>query len=125
MSHQQGQGHESQLILLVDDDVTITEGLATALEREGRTIITCNDVESAQLIVARMHPSHIVSDVRLSGPFGFEGLDFIRYAKRHSPESRVILITGDAPEALQLEASERGAVGFLQKPFDPSALEAT
>jgi EAL domain-containing protein (putative c-di-GMP-specific phosphodiesterase class I) len=33
-------------------------------------------------------------------------------------------MTGDAPDALQLEASERGAVGFLQKPFDVAALDS-
>jgi EAL domain-containing protein (putative c-di-GMP-specific phosphodiesterase class I)/ActR/RegA family two-component response regulator len=115
---------DSQLILLIDDDLMVTEGLAAGLEREGRTIITCNDVESAQLIVERLSPSHIVTDVRISGPFGFEGLDFIRHAKRHSPESRVILMTGDAPEALQLEASERGAVAFLRKPFGVEELES-
>lgn len=108
---------DSQLVLILDDDTMVTEGLAAGLEREGRTVITCNDLESAQLIVERLVPSHIVTDVRLTGAFGFEGLDFIRYAKRFTPESRVILMTGDAPEALQLEASERGAVAFLQKPF--------
>lgn len=116
---------ESQLVLLLDDDLTVTEGLALGLQRDGRTVITCNDVESAELIVERMHPSHIVADIRLSGPFAFEGLDFIRYAKRHTPESRIILISGDGAEALQLEASQRGAVAFLQKPFEVQALDAT
>jgi len=116
---------ESQLILILDDDAMITEGLAMGLEREGRTLITCNDVESAELIVERMHPSHIVTDIRLSGPFGYEGLDFIRFAKRHAPESRIILISGDAPEELQLEGSERGAVSFLKKPFEVQELDTT
>ena len=115
---------ESQLVLLIDDDVMITEGLSAGLEREGRTVITCNDVESAQLIVERLNPSHVVTDVRLSGPFGYEGLDFIRHAKRYAPGARVILMTGDAPETLQLEAAERGAVAFLRKPFDIRELDA-
>ncbi|HEX9501239.1 MAG TPA: EAL domain-containing protein, partial [Thermoanaerobaculia bacterium] len=119
-----GTALESQLVLLIDDDVMITEALAVGLEREGRTIITCNDVESAQLIVERLNPSHVVSDVRLSGPFGYEGLDFIRYAKRYSPESRIILMTGDAPETLQFEAAERGAVAFLRKPFEIRELDS-
>jgi EAL domain-containing protein (putative c-di-GMP-specific phosphodiesterase class I)/ActR/RegA family two-component response regulator len=109
---------ESQLVLLLDDDATVTEGLAAGLERQGRTIITCNDLESAQLIVEKIKPSHIVSDVRLTGQFGFEGLEFIRYARKYSPESQIILMTGDPSEALQLEASERGAVAFLSKPFE-------
>ncbi len=116
---------ESQLILILDDDEMVTEGLAAGLEREGRTLITCNDVESAELIVERMQPSHIVADIRISGPFGYEGLDFIRFAKKYTPESRVILITGDASAELQLEASGRGAVGFLQKPFEVNELDAT
>jgi EAL domain-containing protein (putative c-di-GMP-specific phosphodiesterase class I)/ActR/RegA family two-component response regulator len=115
---------ERQLLVLLDDDVMITEGLAAGLEREGRSIITCNDVESAELVVERMRPSHIIADIRLSGPFGYEGLDFIRFAKRVVPESRVILISGDGAEALQLEASERGAVAFLKKPFDVAELDA-
>ncbi len=119
-----GTALESQLVLLIDDDVMITESLAVGLERQGRTIITCNDVESAQLIVERLNPSHVVSDVRLSGPFGYEGLDFIRYAKRYSPESRIILMTGDAPETLQFEAAERGAVAFLRKPFEIRELDS-
>jgi EAL domain-containing protein (putative c-di-GMP-specific phosphodiesterase class I)/ActR/RegA family two-component response regulator len=109
---------------VLDDDRLLTEALAAGLEREARTVITCNDLESAQLIVERMNPSHIVSDIRLTGPFAYEGLEFIRHVKRHSPESRFILMTGDAPEALQLEASERGAVAFLQKPFDVGELDS-
>jgi len=127
LPHKVGEtpSQESQLILILDDDTIITEGLAAGLEREGRTLITCNDVESAEMIVERMHPSHIVADIRLTGPFGYEGLDFIRFAKRHTPESRIILISGDAPEALQLEASERGAVAFLKKPFEVRELDTT
>ncbi len=123
-THDRHETAESQLVLLLDDDATVTEGLAAGLEREGRTIITCNDLESAQLIVERFNPSHIVSDVRLTGQFGFEGLEFIRYARKHSPESRIILMTGDPSEALQLEASERGAVAFLSKPFEVAQLDS-
>lgn len=117
-------GVESQLIVILDDDELITEALAAGLERQGRTVITCNDLESAQVIVERLRPSHVISDVRLSGPFGYEGLDFIRFVRQHSSETRVVLMTGDAPDALQLEASERGAVGFLRKPFEVADLDA-
>lgn len=114
-----------QIVLILDDDLMVTEGLSVALARPGRTIVTCNDLESAELVVEWLRPSHVVSDVRLSGPFAYEGLDFIRFVKRHAPDSRVILMTGDAPDALQMEASERGAVGFLQKPFDTGELDST
>lgn len=113
-----------QIILILDDDLMVTEGLAAGLSGARRTIITCNDLEGAEMIVEWMKPSHVVSDVRLSGAYGFEGLEFIRFVKRHSADSRIILMTGDAPEAMQLEASERGAVAFLRKPFEVAELEA-
>jgi EAL domain-containing protein (putative c-di-GMP-specific phosphodiesterase class I)/ActR/RegA family two-component response regulator len=117
------EAQESQLVLVVDDDPMITDGLAAGLEREGRTLITCNDIESAEMMVERFHPSHVVADIRLSGPFSFEGLDFVRYVGRHAPSTRVILMSGDTPEALQLEGSERGAVAFLKKPFEVHELD--
>jgi EAL domain-containing protein (putative c-di-GMP-specific phosphodiesterase class I)/ActR/RegA family two-component response regulator len=115
---------DHQIVLILDDDVMITQALSAGLARRGRTIITCNDLEGAEIIVEWLKPSHVVSDVRLTGAFGYEGLDFIRFVKRHSADTRIILMTGDAPEALQLEASERGAVGFLQKPFEVAALDS-
>ena len=115
-------GH--QIVLLLDDDRMITEGLSAGLARARRTIITCNDLESGEMVVEWLKPSHVVSDVRLTGAFGYEGLDFIRFVKRVSPDTRIILMTGDAPDALQREASERGAVGFLQKPFGVGELDA-
>ena len=119
MEHPETRVRDSQVVLLLDDDLMVTEALAAGLERAGRSLITCNDVESAELIVDRLRPSHIVADIRLTGHFGYEGLDFVRYAKRCAPESRIILISGDGDEALQLEASTRGAVAFLQKPDRP------
>lgn len=113
-----------QIVLILDDDLLVTEGLAAGLTRDDRTIVTCNDLESGELIVEWLKPSHVVSDVRLTGAWGYEGLDFIHFVKRHSPDSRIILMTGDAPDALQYEASERGAVGFLRKPFEIAELDA-
>lgn len=113
-----------QIVLVLDDDQMITEGLAAGLARDGRTVITANDLEGGELVVEWLKPSHVVSDVRLTGSVGYEGLDFIRFVKARSPDSRFILMTGDAPDALQLEASERGAVGFLRKPFDVAVLDS-
>ena len=113
-----------QTVLILDDDLMITEGLSAGLEGPGRNIIVCNDLESAELAIEWLAPTHIVSDIHITGRFGFEGLDLVRYAKRHLPGCRTILMTGDAPEALQTEAAERGAVAFLKKPFEVAELEA-
>lgn len=118
------QAGAHQIVLLLDDDLMITEGLAAGLARSGRTVVACNDLEGGELVVDWLKPSHVVSDVRLTGSFGYEGLDFIRFVKRQSPDTRMILMTGDAPDALQFEASQRGAVAFLRKPFEIAELDA-
>ncbi|MCU1347698.1 MAG: hypothetical protein JWO56_728 [Acidobacteria bacterium] len=113
-----------QTILIVDDDETLAAGLAAVLERPGRRIITCQDLESAQLVVEGEAPACVITDVRLSGPFRFEGLDFIRDARRHMPAGTIVVMTGVLAEGLEQEALARGANVVLEKPFGMDVLEA-
>lgn len=112
-----------QTLLLVDDDENIVRGLAAVLERPGRSIVTCTDVESTRLVLEKCPVSAVVSDIQLSGPFGYEGLDLVREAVRKVPSCRVVLMTGHATNDLRREARARGAVALLQKPLDGAAIE--
>lgn len=112
-----------QTLLIVDDDPTIGLGLAIALERNGRRIIVCRDLESAQIILAAEAVTDIVTDVKLSGPFRFEGLEFITEIMNVAPSARVILMTGHSSDELVAEAERRGADAVLSKPFGTEALE--
>lgn len=76
------------------------------------------------MLIERAPVSHVISDVRLSGPFAFEGLDFILHVRRYSPATRIILMTGSPTDELKAEAEKRGAVAFLPKPFTLDALES-
>ena len=114
----------SSRLLILDDDIHIGEAMTMALERDSRTIFLCRDVETAQLVVERTPLTHIVTDVKLTGPFGFEGLDFIDHVKRHAPAATIILMTGSPSPELEIEARSRGAVAFLTKPFDLIELES-
>ncbi|MGA7615054.1 MAG: response regulator [Thermoanaerobaculia bacterium] len=113
--------HET--ILLIDDETAIAEGLAAYLDDGERTIVVCSDIESAEILVENLEFSSIVSDIRLSGPFRHEGLDFVGHALTEQPGCRVILMTGVHSEELREEASRRGAAAFLEKPFDSIDLE--
>jgi EAL domain-containing protein (putative c-di-GMP-specific phosphodiesterase class I) len=112
-----------QRILIVDDDAVVTEGLADVLSRRGREIVTCSTIESAQLVVERMPMDCVITDVRLTGPFRNEGLDFIGDVKRHSPGATVSLITGAPSAQLTREAHRRGAAAVLAKPFELTRIE--
>jgi EAL domain-containing protein (putative c-di-GMP-specific phosphodiesterase class I) len=112
-----------EVILLVDDDRTITEGLALLLERAGRTTIICADVETAEMMLARYDVTHLISDVQFSGAFGFEGLHFLARARKQNPECRIVLITGRASSELRANAMANGADALLAKPFTLEELE--
>jgi EAL domain-containing protein (putative c-di-GMP-specific phosphodiesterase class I) len=113
-----------QTILIVDDDATLAEGLAAVLELPGRRIVLCRDLESAQLVLEGEPLAAVVTDVRLSSPFRFEGLDFVREARRHMQGGPIILMTGALSDGMADEARARGATAVLEKPFVIAELEA-
>ncbi|HVR39396.1 MAG TPA: response regulator, partial [Thermoanaerobaculia bacterium] len=112
------------VILLVDDDRDLLAGLSLALARSDRSVISCQDIESAKLLIEALPITHIVSDVRLTGPFEYEGLGLVQYLRERSPETVAILMTGAFTPELATEAQNRGSVAVLQKPFSIDDLEA-
>lgn len=68
------------VLLIVDDDPSIALGLTAALECDGRRILVCRDVESAELILEHEQVDDVMTDMKLTGSFRFEGLDFLEHA---------------------------------------------
>ncbi|HET7711824.1 MAG TPA: EAL domain-containing protein [Thermoanaerobaculia bacterium] len=112
-----------QAILIVDDDSAVTEGLALTLQDDHRQIVTCNDIESARLVLNLFPMSHVITDVQFSGLFGFEGLNFVEQIHNAAPSASVILMSGNASPELRREALSRGVVAFLDKPFEIDEIE--
>jgi EAL domain-containing protein (putative c-di-GMP-specific phosphodiesterase class I)/ActR/RegA family two-component response regulator len=112
-----------QTVLIVDDDPRVCESVAALLERRGRHTIVCRDVEAAQLVIERCPVTHVLSDMKFTGPFRFEGLDMLDFVKRTLTTASVIIMTGNASEELRTEAQSRGADAVLQKPFALADLE--
>lgn len=113
-----------QTILVIDDEVAVAEGIAAALSCGGRTIFLCGDAESAEVLLEPLNPALIICDVRLTGSFRFEGLDFLDAIARRAADAVVVLISGMVSEELRAEGRRRGASAVLEKPFDVSEMEA-
>lgn len=113
-----------QTILLIDDDRHITAALTMALECTGRTVVACSDIEAAEIALRCFAFTDVVTDVQLSGLFGFEGLHFVDRIRASVPDARMVLMTGYASDALRGAAAGYGASAFLCKPFDVADLEA-
>ena len=112
------------MVLVLDDEAITRAGVAIVVGSTGRTVVTCGDIESAQLVIERMPVRSVVTDMRMTGPFSDDGLRFIDYVTRFYPESRVVLMTGSYSPELKREAENRGAFAVLEKPFTTSQIDA-
>ena len=104
-----GSSNKSRTILVIDDDRTVTETFATALNREGFNVRTAMNAESGLREASSSHADAIILDLRM--PL-INGLGFL-YRLRTSDEHRntpVAIVTGAlVDDSLQAELTELGA----------------
>jgi two-component system, NtrC family, response regulator HydG len=106
-------------ILVVDDDVDNASSLGELLEMEGHSVKIVHSGEAA-IRAAQVEDFNIsFMDVVLPGMNGVESFIQIR---RFRPQARVYMMTGYSVEQLLTQALDGGALGVLEKPFDPEAI---
>jgi DNA-binding response OmpR family regulator len=108
-------------VLLVDDELAITDNLAPFLERAGFTVNVAAEGETALRLVTEFEPDLVVLDVLIPPPDGREVLRRMRQAGNWTP---VILLTQVGSSAERAVALEEGADDYLNKPFEPYELVA-
>jgi two-component system response regulator RegA len=118
----QDAGREGALtLLLVDDDEVLRERLGRALRERGFEVTTAESGEAAIAIARRDAPEFAVVDLRMPGASGIDVLDALRAI---DPATRVLMLTGYGSIATAVEATRRGAVGYLSKPADADEVVA-
>jgi len=105
-------------VLVVDDDDTIRELIATALSDEGYEIQTAMHGADALHLIARWPPDLILLDMRMPVMDGWEFSE--AYRQLPGPQAPIVVLTAgrDAANA----ASQVAAAGFVSKPFDLNSL---
>ncbi len=110
------------IVFVVDDDVSVREGLGSLIRSAGLGVET---FASAQEFLARPRsdvPSCLVLDVRLPG---LSGLDLQKRMAEANIEIPIIFITGHGDVPTSVQAMKAGAIEFLTKPFrDRDLLDA-
>ncbi len=114
----------SEPVLIIDDDIGILEGLAAGLEACGRDVITCSDIESAEIVLENKEVGCVVCDVRLSGPLSIDGIEFIDRIRIKPQGPKLVMMSGGDAAVVGDESLRRGATHFLSKPFRLSELES-
>ena len=113
---------DKEQILVVDDDEGLLHLLKMRLSAEGFAVTSCTTGHEALVEAKKKMFDLAITDLRLRGE---DGLDVTEELLRIHPQLPVIILTahGSIPNAV--EAMQRGAFGYLTKPFDDKELKAT
>jgi excisionase family DNA binding protein len=107
------------LVLVVDDDARLREFMRVNLEMEGYSVREASSADEALEAIDDQAPELVLLDVVMPGVDGWQMLQ--RMQERHG-SIPVIMFSGQVDANSATEAEERGARGFVGKPFDPQQL---
>src|SRR5437870_1355483 len=106
-------------LLVVDDEPSARSTLALLLRKRGHRVLEAEGVASATTRLAEEVFDLVVTDLRM--PDG-DGLDVLRAAKAHAPDTEVILLTAYAEWKSAKEAIRLGALDYFEKGQEPDEL---
>src|SRR5437764_9721594 len=106
-------------ILIVDDEPSIRHLLHSILCDD----YTCTLAESAETALSRLENETfdvIISDINMGG---MSGIELISHVVKSSPDTVVMVISGNQTIDSPIEAIRRGAFDYVKKPFDADQVE--
>ena len=111
-------------VYIVDDNDAFRESAAWMLEGEGYTVHAFSDPHEAVdgfSSFASDRPSCVLMDVRMPG---MSGLDLHQKMINENIDVPVVYMTGHGDVPLAVEAMQKGALTFLEKPLQKEELRA-
>ncbi|MDE2505313.1 MAG: response regulator transcription factor, partial [Burkholderiales bacterium] len=106
-------------VYVVDDDEAVRDSLQWLLEGKDYRV-KCFD--SSESFLARFDPREVaclIADIRMDGMTGLELQD--RLLERKSPLP-IVFITGHGDVPMAVTTMKKGAMDFIEKPFDEAEL---
>ena len=106
-------------VYVVDDDEAVRDSVQWLLEGQDFRV---RSFESAEVFLARYDPREVaclIVDIRMDGMSGLELQD--RLIERNSPLP-IAFITGHGDVPLAVDTMKKGALDFIQKPFNEQQL---
>ena len=108
-------------LLIVDDDNTLRERLARAMEKKGFQVTKAESVKEGINSAQNSPPAFAVVDLRLNDVSGVQVVKEIRKIKK---ESRIIMLTGYGNIPTAVAAVKAGAIDYIPKPVDADDVES-
>jgi two-component system, NtrC family, nitrogen regulation response regulator NtrX len=112
----------TQRVLIVDDEAGIRQALKQVLEYENLEVRVASSGGEAISLYAEFRPNLVFLDVKMAGLDGLETLTRLRDV---DSRAQIVMISGHGTIATAVEATQRGAFDFLEKPLDTDRLLLT
>lgn len=101
-------------IVIIDDEMGPRESLRMLL-KPNYHVYTAENVEAGLKLVREKNPDAVISDIRMPG---INGIDGLRKIREIDPHVAVIMLTGFGALDTAKEALRLGANDYISKPFD-------
>jgi DNA-binding response OmpR family regulator len=108
-----------QLVLVVDDDPTVSDVVRRYLERAGFVVRLAADGPGALRAFDAERPDLVVLDLMLPG---IDGLEVCRRMRARADGVPIVMLTALGEEADRVVGLELGADDYVTKPFSPREL---
>ncbi|MEX0604597.1 MAG: phosphate regulon transcriptional regulator PhoB [Marinobacter sp.] len=110
-------------VLIVDDEASIREMIAVALEMADYDYLEAADAREAHALIVDKHPDLVLLDWMLPGT---SGVELARRLKKDeaTAEIPIIMLTAKVEEDNKIQGLEVGADDYITKPFSPRELVA-
>ena len=109
-------------ILIVDDEESICDALRQVFEYEEHEVMTASDGPEALALYESFTPHVTFLDVKMSG---LDGLEVLSRIRKLDPSAHVVMISGHGTIDTAVDATQKGAFDFLEKPLDTDRLLVT
>ena len=106
-------------LVAIDDTPASLELLSEALQQEGLTIFTSTDPEDGLDLIFQEHPQIVLLDLVMPK---LSGMDVLERVVDFDPSIDVILMTAHYTTETAVEAIQKGASDYLNKPISIPAL---
>ena len=105
---------EQKIILIVDDDVELADGLRVVLERQGHRVIQARDGQQGKQLIYQQKPDLVILDMMMPRMGGYPVLEHF-HGKPDAPP--IIMITANEGSRHKVYAEYLGVIDYIRKPF--------
>src|SRR5262245_50280016 len=105
---------EQKTILIVDDDLDLSDGIRAVLEAQGHKVMQARDGQQGKQMIYNHRPDLVILDMMMQRMGGYPVLEHFK-GKTDAPP--IIMITANEGSRHKAYAEFLGVIDYIRKPF--------